>query len=59
MHGLSVRVRLWWKRVHKFRNGKPVCNQVGATMDPEAAWDALVEMRCQKCSHILQKPATI
>jgi len=56
MHGLSMRARMWWLKVHKFRNGrKPLCNQVNAHEDPEAAWKGLPKLRCGKCLRILQK----
>jgi len=55
MHGLSVRARLKWLKVHKFHNEKPLCNQANAHEDPEAAWEGLPELRCKKCLRILQK----
>ena len=48
-HGLSVRIRLSWFKVHKFCDGKPLCGQVGARDGPEATWIGLPELRCKKC----------
>jgi len=54
-HGLSVRVRMWWFKVHKFRDGKPLCNQPNARDDPEAAWEGLPELRCKKCLRMVNE----
>ena len=54
MHGISIRERLS-KKIHKFSDGKPLCNQLNTIKDPEAAWKGLPEKQCKKCLRILKK----